>query len=306
MGPGDSRNAHERHTAVISGPFSLVITDLDNTLFDWFVHWLAGFSVLVEAAQRDSGASRDDVLSAARVVHRRHKTSEYAFLPHELPSELPALRWSEARAAEVSREVERARREHLELYPGVMATLVELKRRGVALVGYTESMAVYTAHRLKALDLDGVLDAVYSPQGHDVPRGLSPDAARFYAEGWSALNSTSHRYTPPGQIKPAPEVLKTILGEFGTPPPRAVYVGDSLMKDIAMAQAVGTADAYARYGVVQAKAEYDLLRQVTHWTAEDVERERRLQKADVEPSCTLEASYDELLRYFDFRGAPRA
>lgn len=287
------------------GPFTLLVTDLDDTLFDWFAHWLAGFTVLFEAAQRDSGASCQDVLRAVKVVHQRHGTSEYAFLPHELPSELPALCWSEARVAEVSREVERARQERLKLHAGVMSTLVTLKERGVRLVAYTESMAVYTARRVKALGLDGVLDAVYSPKGHDVPRGLSPDAARFYEEGWSLLGSTSHRYTPLGRVKPAPEVLGSILDEFDTPASQAVYVGDSLMKDIAMAQAVGTADAHARYGVAQARPEYDLLRDVSHWTPEDVERERNLKRAGREPSCTLEASYAELLCCFDFRGQGR-
>jgi FMN phosphatase YigB (HAD superfamily) len=116
-----------------------------------------------------------------RAVHQRHGTSEYAFLPHELPSELKRLRWSETRAGEVSREVEQARLSCLELYPGVMPTLITLKGRGVTLVGYTESMAVYTARRVKALGLNGVLDAVYSPEGHDrdSPRSTSFRSQQF-------------------------------------------------------------------------------------------------------------------------------
>lgn len=48
------------------------------------------------------------------------------------------------------------------------------------------------------------------------------------------------------------------------------------MKDVAMAQKVGVVDVHAAYGVVQHRPEYDLLRRVSHWTADDVECERGL------------------------------
>jgi hypothetical protein len=52
-------------------------------------------------------------------------------------------------------------------------------------------------------------------------------------------------------------------------------VGDSPTKDVAMAQDVGISDVYARYGRAQHTEAYDLLREVTHWSDADVEREKR-------------------------------
>jgi hypothetical protein len=45
-----------------------------------------------------------------------------------------------------------------------------------------------------------------------------------------------------------------------------------------MAQQAGVTDVHALYGASQHKREYELLRKVTHWTPEMVERERNALK----------------------------
>jgi phosphoglycolate phosphatase len=85
-------------------------------------------------------------------------------------------------------------------------------------------------------------------------------------------------------------------------PDQVVYIGDSLMKDVHMAQAVGAHDVLASYGVAQHKESYDLLRRVSHWSDADIERERRLaRQPDTIPTYTLERNYSELLDLFEFR-----
>jgi phosphoglycolate phosphatase len=74
------------------------------------------------------------------------------------------------------------------------------------------------------------------------------------------------------------------------------------MKDVAMAQKAGVHDVHAAYGVAHKREEYELLREVTHWTAEDVERERRLSQAHVQPTFVLEEGFADILRHFDFGG----
>jgi hypothetical protein len=73
------------------------------------------------------------------------------------------------------------------------------------------------------------------------------------------------------------------------------------MKDIAMAQRAGATDAYAAYGKAQHRPAYELLRRVTHWTPEQVEKEKEIERSgSVSPSHTLEASFSEILALFDF------
>jgi phosphoglycolate phosphatase len=88
-------------------------------------------------------------------------------------------------------------------------------------------------------------------------------------------------------VKPNPKCLLDILEKFGVAPHNAVYIGDSLAKDVRMAQTAGVHDIYAAYGKQVTPAYYRTLVEITHWTVEDVERERQLQAATVRPSFTI-------------------
>jgi ribonucleotide monophosphatase NagD (HAD superfamily) len=78
-----------------------------------------------------------------------------------------------------------------------------------------------------------------------------------------------------------------------------VYVGDNILKDVYMAQQAGVTDVYALYGASQHKPEYDLLRKVTHWTPEMVERERAaLRQGSITPTHVLDANFEQILSLF--------
>jgi phosphoglycolate phosphatase len=287
----------------VRNPISVVVTDLDNTLFDWVEIWHRSFSALVGELHLRSGVPIERLLSDAREVHRRVGTSEYAFLAEELAclqEAVPAEAREEIiRAANDARRVARNATTHL--YQGVRETLEELQRTRVLVVGYTESGAYYTNRRVRRLGLDGLLDRLYSPPDHDLPPGYTREAVRRYPDHQYHLKQTAHRYTPAGELKPNPRLLLDILDDVGALPGHAVYVGDSPMKDVAMARDAGVADVLALYGKAQDREAYELLRRVTHWTDEDVERERRiLERAAVKPSYVLEHSFAEMLELFSF------
>ena len=69
-----------------------------------------------------------------------------------------------------------------------------------------------------------------------------------------------------------------------------------------MAQQAGVTDVHAVYGASQHKPEYELLRKVTHWTPEMVERERQaLKPGRVTPSHVLEKNFAQILPLFEVR-----
>ena len=47
----------------------LLITDLDNTLFDWFNIWVSSFSAMIEAVARQSGVPLQTHERQVRAVH---------------------------------------------------------------------------------------------------------------------------------------------------------------------------------------------------------------------------------------------
>nr|WP_291578161.1 HAD-IA family hydrolase [Bradyrhizobium sp.] len=90
------------------------------------------------------------------------------------------------------------------------------------------------------------------------------------------MKHTKSEHTPKGSKKPNPAVLNAIVSGLGLQKAECVYVGDNLMKDVAMAIDCGIEDVWAKYGQAHKRPEYKLLVDVTHWTAEEVAREMTL------------------------------
>lgn len=282
----------------------LLVTDLDNTLWDWFAAWYASFSPMVDRLVQDSGLPRQQLLSEIREVHQARGTSEYSFLLEELSS-LQHLREPGLSIAERFNDAihvqNKERRQHTALYPTVMETLQTLQRRGVAVVAYTESNAFWTEWRVRHTGLDGVLTALYSSPDHDFPDGLTPDDVRRKSPDDYGLKVTTHEHTAPGLLKPNSDVLHQIIGAYGMVPEEVVYIGDSLTKDVLMAQAAGVHDVHAAYGVSDHREGYDLLRQVSHWTPQAVEKEREASGGGVVVPSHAVSSFAGLLDLFNFQ-----
>ncbi len=283
---------------------TVLITDFDNTLFDWVELWLHSFSAMLDSIVQISGIPKEQLIPEIAAIHRKHRTSEYSFLIEELPSLRSFL--GARPAVEVfadAIEIYRAkRRQYLKLYPTVAETLLQIKGRGTRIIGYTESMAFYSNYRVRRLGLDGVFDYVFCPVDHVLPEGLNADDLRRYPAQHYMLKYSKEQYTPKGSTKPDPHVLNAIISELSLNKVDCVYVGDNLMKDVAMAKDCGVEDVWAKYGQAHKRPEYKLLQEVTHWTQEEVKREQIIREREhVDPTYTLETSFSEILALFDFR-----
>lgn len=282
----------------------LLITDLDNTLWDWFQAWFESFSALLDGLIAVSGVDRGILEEQIKSIHQRRGTTEYSNLIREVPVLIEAAAprdpfevFGAALHAQNSR-----RKASTELYPGVRESLFALKQAGVRIVGYTESGAYWTEWRIRHTGLDGVIDVLYSSLDHDLTAGVDLADLRtgHYDESAYGLRETVHRHVPFGVLKPSPEILTTILRDEECSPGAAAYLGDSLMKDIAMAQSANVLDIHAQYGLVQHQEEYDLLRRVTHWPDRDVAQEKKLARPEstVVPTLSCLQQFSEVLPVF--------
>jgi phosphoglycolate phosphatase len=280
----------------------VLITDLDNTLFDWVHLWHGCFSAMIEKAVEISGVPFDVLKPEIRAAHQRHGTSEYSFLLEEMPSIAASLSRQEIlekfKPAIDAYRIERRRR--LQLFPTVAETLLKIKGAGAAIVGYTESMSFYSNYRVRRLGLDGVFDYMFSPADHDLPASISPEDIRQYPASHYKFRHTVQKFTPKNSFKPDTAVLLKIISELKVDKSECVYIGDSPTKDVAMAQDAGVAHVYAKYGRALNSDAYALLEEVTHWSDEDVARERRIGEREVRPSIVLEKNFAQLLDEFQF------
>jgi phosphoglycolate phosphatase len=73
--------------------------------------------------------------------------------------------------------------------------------------------------------------------------------------------------------KPNPRLLADICSREGFKPSDAIYIGDSLVKDISMANDAGVDSVYAEYGRQRSEILSTLV-SITHWTKSDVEKRK--------------------------------
>jgi len=284
---------------------TVLVTDMDNTLFDWLGMWQAAFGAMLEHLMADSGVPRATLEAEFFAIHQRHGTTEYAFAIQELPSlrarHAPDAEDLPGRYAAAIDAYRVMRRRTLALYPGVRETLRAVRAAGALVIAYTESRAYYADYRVRTLELDGALDYLYSLPDHALPEGVTASQIRRYPPEHYRLRSTVARHTREGTWKPDASVLRDILSDVGAEPAAAVYVGDSLIKDVTMAQAAGVLDVFARYGDVRSRPGYDLLRRVTHWSPAMLARSEGIREADVRPTHVLGDGFAELLDHVEFR-----
>lgn len=273
-----------------------VILDFDDTLYDWVGQWHASFSAMLAEISKISGIPEHELKPSIRRVHQDHHTSEYSFLIEAIPElhvgENSAMLGRYGPAIVAFKE---QRDKHLRLFPDVLSTLKTLKAAGKCIVVFTESQLFYSKMRFKRFELDGLIDYLYTSSDKVSLEDQLVIQRRAHGPDFYELRHTRENSIRPGRLKPEPEVLLQIIAEVGSTASRSLYVGDSLFKDVLMANQAGVRGVWARYGASRDRDQYSLLREVSHWTDADIQREKDLATHDVSPDATLENGFWELL-----------
>jgi phosphoglycolate phosphatase len=247
-----------------------------------------------------TGISEEELLDSFRRVHQRRGTSEYALAVAELDvlaerdGNLDVRERLKKHSAALAAFRERRRR-GLHLYPDVRGTLEALRDAGKAVVAHTDAMGVYAQTRLRQLDIEDLFDGVWALSDHELPQELHHDELRQLLEVEpDSSRRRLGRDVSAAELKPNPAVVHEILGAFDVSPDEALYIGDSLTKDVLVAQRAGVVDVYAAYGRAHQRDQYQRLVDITHWTEVDVRRERELREHDVQPTYVVERFSDLL------------
>lgn len=273
----------------------LLITDLDNTLYDWVTYFASSFGAMVKALANVLAVDEELLLDEFKAVHQRHGSSEHPFAIFELPS--VQRRFPNATRAELLQELQSpieafraAREKHLVLYPGVANTLETLRDEGVIIVAHTEAVAVHACYRLTRLNVVSCFRHIYALDGKLEPHP-NPERGAELTPPPDLI-----RVIPRSERKPNPELLRDICSREGVRVQDTFYVGDSLTRDVSMAKTAGVTAIWAKYGTRYDARLWDSLVRVTHWTAADVAREANLSEShqSILPDYTIE-SFAELV-----------
>jgi FMN phosphatase YigB (HAD superfamily) len=277
----------------------LVVTDLDNTLYDWVTFFARSFDAMVKKAAEILATDEAQLLDELRAIHQQVHNSEQPFALLDTPtvvSRYPGMNRAERKAAidEAFYAFDSVRSKTLTLYPGVERGLSAIRGAGAIVVAHTEASVSNALFRLGKLGLFRWIERVYAIEDSGLGHP-APDATD--AEHRTLVRVLGHH-----ERKPDIRVLRDICADYSVAPANTLYIGDSLARDIGMAHAAGAASAWAKYGTIYERALWDKLVRVTHWTSDDVARAQRANElfAHVKPDVTLERGFDELLDHFNF------
>lgn len=238
----------------------LLVTDLDDTLYNWMGFFVPSFFAMVDEIVSITGLPKEQLLREYKEKHQYYKSVEFPYVSIKLPSVLakyPGLQEDELKALfrPAFNKFNAIRDENLKLFPGVAETLAAIRQSGVTIVGFTESSQENGFFRMLKL-------------------GIAEDFTHVYAfesqfEGDFTLNPKIRIVT---SKKPNPALLLTICAEEGFSPAETLYMGDSLSKDVYMALNAGIDCVWADYP--EKYPEYaEMLLAVTSWLPEEYEAE---------------------------------
>ncbi len=284
---------------------SLVITDLDDTIWDWFAMWYNSFNPYFERISKTYSIEKEDLLKDFRNLHVTYHTSECSYIYQELKTldknqDLSEFERDKKELPSILHDYYSNKKSNLKLYDGVYETLLELKKRGVRIVGFTESQIFYTKYRLKHLGLDGLFDVVYTIEDHILPDTVT----KKYEDDYWDPAETEIKTLAKKIKKPNGKILKEIILEQKAAINNTIYIGDKLDRDVYMAEKAGVFSVHAAYGKNIGTAEYELLKAVSHWSDEEIKREddfrKSFKRAAIKPDLVLNNSFSEILNKFDF------
>ena len=276
----------------------MLVCDLDNTLYDWVGYFVPSFSAMVERALPILQCGREELLDDLRRVHQSHHDSEQPFAL--LETSVVQRRFAGMTRSEMAKELDPAfhafnsmRKKALKLNSGVMEGLSALARADVILVAHTESKLYGAFDRLRRLEILGYFRKIYCRE-----RSISTHPNETAGAVWlNQIPMHLVRELSQHQTKPDPDTLLEICRVEGVEPNEAAYIGDSISRDIVMAKRAGVFAIWAEYGTHHDNRLYADLVRVTHWTPDEVVREKklRLEARSVRPDYIAASSFLDIL-----------
>lgn len=275
----------------------LLITDLDDTLYSWISFFIPAFYGMVEELSRILSKEETDLLSEYKQIHQQKGSVEYPYATLYLPSVLNTYPdyTSEMLLQEldpVFHKFNSIRKKHLELYPHVKETLTRISQLGIKIVGYTESAEENGFYRLQKLGIADLFQHVYVSDSQFERPDYFPSSEKTQVVHGK---------------KPHPTLLKQICEQESASVSEAIYVGDSVTKDIYMAKTAGVASVLCKYSCDTQTTNdlYPKLVAISHWTDEDFQHEKEIkqicQSNDIRPDYTVDSFEQliEIIRSFD-------
>lgn len=250
-----------------NSPYSLIVTDIDNTVFNWVDYYVTAFNALLDAVGQCIGSSREELAGEAKDVFSAHGSIEYPFVTQELKSVnkyygddidgmLTGAVWKGREAFNL------AAQSVLHPYSDVVRSLAKIKRTypNLPIVALTDAPRYVAMWKLNKLGILNFFDAVYGLADPRVPICMMTSRIKLDNEilvkHLQQINfgfKGKIRILPDDYEKPGIRGLKTVLMDYDLDEPierreKVLWIGDNLRKDVGLGNRLKLRSAWAEYG----------------------------------------------------------
>jgi FMN phosphatase YigB (HAD superfamily) len=250
-----------------NSPYKLIVTDIDNTVFNWVDYYVTAFNAMLDVVAECIGSTRLILAGEAKEVFSIHGSIEYPFVTQEMPSVnkfygadidgmlLGAVRKGRDAFNQAAEPVMRP-------YFDVVESLEKIRKSYPALpiVALTDAPRYVAMWKLNKLGILHYYDAVYGLADPRVP--ICSTTNRIKLDNEILLKHLQQinfgfkgkiRVLPDDYEKPGIRGLKTVLMDYDVDEPHdrretVLWIGDNLRKDVGLGNRLKIRSAWAEYG----------------------------------------------------------
>lgn len=253
--------------------FPVILTDLDNTLYNWVDFFAPSFRGMLHALSRRMNVSEEVLAQDFKNVYKRFGSLEFSFSIQEL-DHCKGLREEEVqKLVDLGRHVfKMVRDKNLRPYYGVKETLEWCNKNGIKVVGVTNSPLFHAKMRLKQLHFDNLFYGLAAWEGNifEDNKYTNTVSKRLNEKGYRTKLKREWAF-PSSQIKPNPIPYLQVINDLKISHKNTYVIGDSIAKDLKPADDIGAITIWAKYGLNFLKENFDTLLMITHWDKQQIE-----------------------------------
>jgi len=253
----------------------LLITDLDNTLYNLIDYFGPSFRGMVHALSRKTKIQEEVLLVDFKKVFLKRESLEYGFSVQELDAFKSFSAEEKLSLIKLAKGAfKRGRDKYLKPYANVKDTLDWLTQHSVIIVGVSNAPFYNAQIRLKQLHLDkyfyglAAREDLYLPDdeySQDINRKISVNKyeSKRIQKKWKLTKK---------QMKPNIYAYKKVMEDLEISPENTYVIGDSIAKDIQPAIEIGAKGIFAKYGEKNEKKNLDTVLSMTNWSKSEIEK----------------------------------
>ncbi len=252
---------------------NLLLTDLDNTLYNWVDYFAPSFRGMVHAISRELDVDENDLMQDFKNVYGKFGSLEFSFTIQELDI---CKSLDERRIGELiylgKTVFDMVRTKNLRPYKGVKETLNWCIQNNIIVIGVTNAPLFHAKMRLKELYLDNFFYGLAAWEGNNFEnKKFTEKINKRNIAGKYNTRIKNEWSLSEDRIKPNSYVYQKIINDINFTYDNIYVVGDSISKDLAPSIKIGAKTIWAKYGLEFEQKNLDTLLKITPWNLQGVQ-----------------------------------